>query len=432
MELKESGCQVDWQVFYGACSSPSDVTGYTKIRHFYRGSMTSISEESIDFIGDEEYAGIQLSAEFSAEDVIEILATTVTRQNNGVTEGQAFNDIAFVTGTRCEGDCGAEVKKCQWGVVVADASYGSATANVWYTDDSGATWQLCATDPFAANSANISACVIIEKEVAPRFVVFRGNVFSDYGARCSISDDWGASWSEVDMGGNANGSYVNGAFKYSAGMLWAVGNGGYIYYSQDQGASWAEITNATTGVNVELWDIDSPDNDTIYVCGDGDTIIKSVDGGSSWAATTTTPADGTENLYSLQALTKYRVVVGGQVDAGLDCLWVSVDGGATWTDLNFTGSTTASGAVRRIRAAPVGREQHWVFLHGVESVTTRYGAGTNFRFFRTLDGGGSFERQDLVANFGLNGLSVCNINRAWACGEASLALVADIQRMAPA
>ena len=58
-----------------------------------------------------------------------------------------------------------------------------------------------------------------------------------------------------------------------------------------------------------------------------------------------------------------------------------------------------------------------VMIHGVESVSTRYGAGTDFRFYRTLNGGGSWERENLVSNNGLNGLYVCNINTALAAGE---------------
>ena len=32
MAWKDSGCEYDWQVYYGSCSSPADATGYTKIR----------------------------------------------------------------------------------------------------------------------------------------------------------------------------------------------------------------------------------------------------------------------------------------------------------------------------------------------------------------------------------------------------------------
>lgn len=424
-------CPVDWQVFYGACTSPSDPTGYTKIRHFSQATKSSESEENVDFIGEEEFQGVQLSTEWTCEDVVEVLKVTVTSSAGGVTETQAFNDIAMLRDARCEGDCGAEIRACYWGVAVADASYGAATANVWYTQDGGASWTVCATDPFASNSANISSCVIMVGETQPRIVVFRGNVFSDYGARCSISDDWGASWSEVTMGGNANGSYVNSAFKYSDGLVWAVGNGGYMYYSQDRCTNWTEVDNDTSGVVVELWDIHSPDGVTFYAVGDSNTIIKSTDGGASWSVTSdSSPAASSVSLLTVQAPTPYRVIVGGRIDSSNDVLWISTDGGVSWTSTDFTGSETASGEIRRIRLSDKAQRNHWIFIYGVNNgASARYGPGTNFRFYRTLDGGAVIERWNLVTNSGLNGLSVCNINLAFAAGEVQGA-AAVIQKMA--
>lgn len=429
--LLDIPCPVDWQVFFGACSSPSDVTGYTKIRHFYQATKTSEGEENVDFIGEEEYSDIRLSTEWTCEELIEILQILIVSSNNGVTETQGFNDIAMLRESRCEGDCGAEIKACNWGVAVADADYGSATANVWKTLDGGATWAVMATDPFSANSAHISSCVILTGETSPRIIVFRGNVFSDYGARCSITDDWGASWTEVDMGGNANGNYINSAFKYSDGLIWCTGNGGYLYYSEDRGASWTEVTGVTTGTLEELWDIHSPDGVNFYAVGDENTVIKSTDGGDSWADTTADPAASAVDLLTVQAPTEYRVIVGGRIDTNDDVLWISEDGGETWDDVDFTGSTTEDGEVRRVRLADKAERQHWVFIHGVnDGAEARYGPGTDFRFFRTLNGGGSFERQNLVTNSGLNGLSVCTINKAFSAGEPQGG-VAVIQKMSP-
>ena len=424
-------CKMDWQVLYGACTSPSDATGYVKIRHFYNASKTQDGEENLDFLGDEEYQGIVLTGEFSAEEVIEIVQVTVASSASGSTEVQAFNDIAMLSEARCEGDCGAEIKGCYWGVAVSDANYGVATANVWVTKDGGATWTIAAVDPFSENGANISSCVILPGETAPRIIVFRGTVSGTYGSRCSVSDDWGASWSEVDIGGNTNGSYVNSAFAYSAGLIYTVGNGGYIWYSEDRGSSWTEILPATTGTAVELWDIHTPDGITIYACGDSNTLIKSTNSGVAWSAAGSSPADGTEALFTVQAPTEYRVIVGGEIDAGEDCLWMSTDGGVTWSDLDFTGSTTALGQVRRLRLSDKAPIQHWGFIHGANNgATMRYGAGTSFRVFRTLDGGGSFERQNLVANSGLNSISMCTINKALVCGE-SYGGLGVIQKMSP-
>jgi len=417
--LLDIDCPVDFQLVMGRCNSPSDLTAYSKIRHFYRATSSEQGETDADFLGEEDTVGITTNTSWSCEDVVTIVTVTAARQRQGVTEAQAFNDIAFLAEGRCEGDCGREIGDGEWGVAVADSNYGSATANVWYSDDTGATWNLCSTDPFAASDADISSCVILPGETAPRFIVARGTVESDYGARASISDDWGTTWSEVNVGGTANGSYINGLFKYGVGLIWACGNGGYIWYTEDRGTTWTEITGTTTGVAVELWDIHSPPDNSalVYAVGGSNTIVKSEDSGESWSSVSG-PADGTENLYAVDVDSEYKFFVGGQIDAGEECLWVTEDGGTNWTALAFTGSTTASGEVRRFRQCPRAPRQHKVFIHGANNGSTRrYGPGTNFRLFRTLDGGGSFERQALVTNNGLNGLAVVDINHAWACGE---------------
>lgn len=420
-------CPVDFQVFYGKCSSPSDPAGYKKIRHFYRGNKTSEGEAALDYIGDETGDGITMTVELTAEEIIEILQVSVASYATGVTETQAFNDIAMLAEGRCEGDCGVEIRPCYWGLAVADASYGVATAQVWVTQTGGALWTLTTQDPFTQNDAHISSCVILPGETAPRLIVFRGNVDDDEAAMCSISDDWGAGWSEVLMGGNANGSYVNAAWAYSSGLIWAVGNDGSAWYSTNRGESWTWVV---TGAGIELWDIHSPDGDTYYVVGDSNIVYKSTDEGITWAGTTTYPAASAVSLLTVQAPTIYRVIVGGRIDTDLDVLWLSEDGGETWNDIDFEGSTAADGEVRRVRITGDAPLQHMVMLYGTNNgATARYGPGTNFRFYRTLDGTASFEQQNLVTNNGLNGLSVCTINLALAAGEPLASGIAAIQRM---
>ena len=210
----------------------------------------------------------------------------------------------------------------------------------------------------------------------------------------------------------------------------AVGNGGYIYYSEDMGASWTVQTGAETGTVEELWDIHTPDGENIYACGDNNTVIASTDGLVSWGALTD-PAASAVQLFTIQAPTEFRIIVGGEIDTDEDCLWISTDSGTTWVPNAFVGSATADGDVRRVRLAHKISRQHYVMIHGVNNGSLqRYGPGTDFRFFRTLNGGATWERLNLVANNGLNGLSVCDINLAWAAGEA-VGGIGEIQRMAP-
>lgn len=430
--LLDVDCPVAFMSVMGRCSSPSDLTAYTKIRFFYNATLTEQGETDLDFLGEEEIAGVTTNTSWSAEDVVTIVQVDTEEKRSGVTEAQAFNDIAFLQEGRCEGDCGKEIGDGEWGLAVADSNYGSATANVWYSDDYGATWTVCATDPFAANDADISCCVILPGETAPRFIVGRGTVESDYGARASISDDWGATWAEVNVGGVANGSYINSLFAFGVGLIWAAGNGGYIWYSEDRGDTWTEILPATTGVAVEIWDIHSPPDDSslVYAVGGGNTVIKSEDTGLSWVDVTG-PADGTENLFTVDVDSEYRFYVGGEIDASEECLWVTDDGGTTYTAVTFTGSTTADEVVRRFRQCPRAPRQHKVWIAGANNGSTRrWGPGTSFRMYRSLDGCASSERMDLVTNNGLNGLSVVDINHAWACGEV-VSGFGEIQRFWP-
>ena len=434
--LLDIDCPVDFQVHFGRCSSPSDQTGYTKIRQYYRSSKTSEGESGVDYIGDETGAGIEQNTAWSCEEMITILRVDTAQANNGVTETQAFNDISFLETGRCEGKCGQAISDCAWGVAVADSDYGSATANVWITADGGATWSICPFDPFGGTVENLSTCVILAGTDAPRIIVFKGNFDpAEAGPQCAITDDWGESaWDIVDMWNIGNigsfGQYINASYRFSSGLIYAVGDNGHVYYSQNRGASWTEIIQTTTGVATDLWDIHTPDGVTVYAVGDTNTVIKSVDSCASWT-TVAGPSSNNTNLFTVQAPTENRVLVGGAIDGDGNVLWVSANGGTAWTDMDFTGSTTALGQVRRIRVAPKGSQEHYVIIHGANNgATARYGPGTNFRFHRTLNGGNSWERQDLVTNSGLNGLSVCNINLAWAAGEA-VGGVGEIQRMFP-
>ena len=435
--LLDIECPVDFQVHFGRCSSPSDMMGYTKIRHFYRASKTSEGEGNVDYLDANATAeGLLQATAWTAEEVVTILQVDTSQQNNGVTEAQAFNDVAFLETGRCEGDCGAAIDPCAWGVVVADADYGSATANVWVTRNGGALWTICPFDPFGGTAMNLSSCIILPGETAPRIIVFKGNMDpAAAGPQCAISDDWGESaWDIVDMWEIPNighyGQYINAAYRYSSGLIYAVGDNGHVYYSQDRGASWTEVTEVTTGVATDLWDIHTPDGVHVYAVGSTNTVIYSADSCESWA-TIAGPSANDTDLLTVQAPTQYRAIVGGRIDSDGNVLWVTANGGADWDDLDFVGSTTALGEVRRVRCAIKAPQEHMVLIHGVnDGATMRYGPGTNFRFLRTLNGGASWERKDLVTNNGLNGLSVCSINLAWAAGEAVTA-IAEIERMSP-
>ena len=119
-----------------------------------------------------------------------------------------------------------------------------------------------------------------------------------------------------------------------AHVLAGAANGG-IWESQDRGATWAPRTDhaATTAVGAVTFDPSNPQ--TVY-CGTGEAnwwsylgagILRSTDGGTSWASLCTAPFVG-QGFYGLvvDPANGHHLLA-----ATLTGLYVSADGGITWT-----------------------------------------------------------------------------------------------------
>ncbi|NIV35815.1 MAG: hypothetical protein GWN58_42120, partial [Anaerolineae bacterium] len=87
--LLDQDCPIDFQAVWGRCNSPSDLSSYIKIRHVYQATITEQGESGVDFLGEEEAAGIEQTVSWSAEDVVTIVQVSAAQQRQGVTETQA-------------------------------------------------------------------------------------------------------------------------------------------------------------------------------------------------------------------------------------------------------------------------------------------------------------------------------------------------------
>jgi hypothetical protein len=111
------------------------------------------------------------------------------------TETSAFNDITSYNAEQCAGRCGARQEKCEDMVAVSDVTAGSPTieADVWYTNDGGAVWQMAAAEPFAGGEDIISVVAFQVGKDTWRWLVARE---ADGAAAMEVaySDDEGATW----------------------------------------------------------------------------------------------------------------------------------------------------------------------------------------------------------------------------------------------
>lgn len=419
--VARAGCKIGLQIPLEMCDLPSDPTAYTKILEGYLAVPGTLTYSNLGDVPGEATGGVMVALPFTLSDLYQIFKVTTTQITDGITETQAFNDIYFDLTQKCADVCGAKQGLCEVGIAVSDPVPGASSfsvlgmANVWFTTDFGVTWAITADNPFVEAAAVASCCLVI----GDRWIVFQGNASATYAGRCAISDDNGATWAQVDMGGTI-GDYVNGVFAADAGNIWAVGNLGTVWYSADRADSWTNQVARNALTANELWAVATADADTVFAVGANNTVIQTADGGSTWTLLAAGPAASNVILFSIAVTTNFNILIGGERDSSDECLWYSDDGAATFVARTFLGSTLANGRVRDLDAVT---EEHIWMIHGT--------AIANNYFFRSIDGGNSWERWPLTANLGLNAVFACDINNAWAAGETSAGGIGMIQKAYP-
>lgn len=298
------------------------------------------------------------------------------------------------------------------GIVVGDSAVAPALANIEFTDDAGDTWTAAAADPFAAGSGAMAVTSFYVGRNTRRYLVGMEAPAAAQGM-VAYTDDDGATWTTVNIGGAAAGdgaAYGGGLWAIDSRHIWLAGANGYIYFSEDGGETW---TNVEAGV-ITAGDYNCVhfSDKTYGVAGaPGDIIAISDDGGQTWEAVTATGGGG--DILCCARLDKNRLWVG--TDDGT--LWYSRDAGTTWTQrTGWEGSGT--GGIRAMSwygdhvcfmahdsAAPVG--------------TVLY----------TFNGGQDWAALDTATNAGLNDIRAVNERTAFACGkvEGGLSVILKVR-----
>lgn len=244
---------------------------------------------------------------------------------------------------------------CTNGFAPADAAAG-VTANVL----NAATWAATAADPGAADEHLVGATCFPISKTAYRWMVARGTTDAGAAAEIYYSDDSGATWTTV-LVGTDNGEFANDSgalFSIDQYHIWFATDSGRVYFSDDAGATWATQENAVISTD--------PYNSVFFadelvgmVVGDGDVVSITNDGGETWSAATATGDGGNLTTVGFS---------GGFWWAGSSNgnLWYSDDFGTTWSQRAFSGDGAGNvssvkfaneffGVMAHNTAGPVGR-----------------------------------------------------------------------------
>lgn len=324
----------------------------------------------------------------------------LTVQRQVTAQAQDNNNIVFCNSPRCASDSGPTSYPCQVGYM-AGGFAGAATADVFRTTDYGATWAVTGADPFIADKAIMGMVCIPLTATTHRIIVGRGTTTAATAPQVAYSDDNGASWTLAAVSATVALFFQspNALFAYDQYNIWGVLDSGKIGKSVDGGKSW---TDQTSGVATALHAVHFASDRVGFVAGASDVVLKTLDGGRVWSTMTATGAASTLNtVFALDAQRVWAGSANGQ-------LRYSLDGGATWAQRRFTGDGV--GSVKSIK-----------FLNNLVGYMTHDTAAPLGSVHRTFDGGFTWEKLTTPANSGIQNLTICGVNQAWAVGKINTA-----------
>ncbi len=183
------------------------------------------------------------------------------------------------------------------------------------------------------------------------------------------SSDGGINWSDVS--GSVTSSDLKAVDFMDERVAVAVGLGGTIVRTSDGGATWSLVSSPVTSDlrGVSGW------NGFFVASGDGGTVLTSADGGSTFTQNLTYP--GTDHVFDVCTTS----TAGGNTliyAATLDAIYVSADGGGTWSLKDFTGEgrIASIACIESGAAIAASRDTGAVLLTTNEGTTWSYQAAS--------------------------------------------------------
>lgn len=248
-----------------------------------------------------------------------------------------LTSLRFSDDVACWDACGETQEPCERGIATTTATTAAA-ANVLISPEWAGTagWAASAADPFAAGEDIADGILIKVGRNVTRILVVRGTTDATNPAEIAYSDDKGATWNLVDVG-STNGEYAikKGAlFALNAYEVYLVTDGGRIYKSEDAGVTWEVKEDANITASQYNY-IHFTNSQVGYAVGTAGLVVKTIDSGKNWGQVGA--AAGSSELYSVWALSRNRVWAGGSNGE----MYYTDDGGDTW-NLRVVGDTTAA------------------------------------------------------------------------------------------
>jgi photosystem II stability/assembly factor-like uncharacterized protein len=391
--LLEQDCDFVGRINY-VCRAPrADVTNY-EVAVLMHGSELDSPRLSDAVAGTAENVSRVNTEGDVVFDTLQLLYQLTINQQTVTNTADAY-DVYFLP-KQCDNRCGLGRDMCGEGIIGLDGSGYTYDSEIKKTDDGGATWAETTVDPFTYGG-NVHAVLMMENVSGPKLIVFRSAAVGGFPAEVAISEDWGATWTNYEIG-SLGGQYVN-SYGLNGANIFVVATDGYIYKSTDIGVTWSTVEDGTE-TSEDLNDIAFADQNVGFAVGDSNAFLVTEDGGTTWTAGTG-PAAGT-NLLTVATNDKGHVFIGNNAGE----IWVSEDDGETWVERLDMGS----GSIEWIEFDPEAEYVGGMIWNTAAPVGYLY---------RSEDGGATWQRvPDMPTNAGLNGGHICDPNHMVVVGNA--------------
>lgn len=396
-----TNCDFTLYAVIANCGKRGIFANYTRVAIANHARLTQRNRQN--FVKEEDTALMRVF-DISYEGIEDIRAVVAVRQT--IAETTNLNDIVFDLDAQCAGDCGAAKANDDDGFIGSSGAAASppSDADVWLTTDKGTTWANATggvPSPFAGGDIISMVRFQIDKDNW-RLLVASGPKAGN--AQVAYSDDEGATWTTVTVGSTAweGAGAADALFAFDRDHIWFATDHGRVYESTDAGVTWTSEASALTASGARALNaVKFADYLNGYAAGNTDTLIVTNDGGDNWTALT--PPTTSDNINALAVLSKDMLLIGS--NAGQ--LWKSLDGGAAWTALTYTGQA-ATDTVKGFDFVAGSDLVGWMIVNTVAPLGSIH---------RTVNGGMSWEKVTTPVNGGLNAVFAIDENTAYAVGN---------------
>lgn len=320
LEWTHDQCRVDLYALIGRCGNPQDFSeGGEKWLYFPDGRISQHSMENVGAWGRDENNPANEMVDMTAQEYIEYLKERMEQIGSSVTVREIAT-VDWYLGDSCE-SCPDPCDRLLMTMIGASATPGTQPI-LLYSADKGQTWSQQTISTLFSNEAIADGIVM-----GTSFLIISPTANEIHWTNADKIWTNENTWNQVGTG-FVVGKSPRSMSSASPRHLWIVGDGGYVYFASNF-KTGVTVQDAGVATTQHLKSVCAFSNESVLAVGESNAVIFTRNG-LSWE-TITGPAIGV-NLGSCWMWDELTWFV-GEGAGGTGKLWLTVNGGKTWTQV---------------------------------------------------------------------------------------------------